>query len=75
MDMVPDPSESETEKDTKQNADRVNLVEFAAILRTKSVCAWGECYSRYKPGASEFETQHQGPPSNGLSVAEGAIAN
>ena len=75
LDMVPDPSESETEKDTKQNADRVNLVEFAAILRTKSVCAWGECYSRYKPGASEFETQHQGPPSNGLSVAEGAIAN
>lgn len=74
LDMVPDPSESETEND-KQTADRVDLVEFAAILRTKSVCAWGECYMRWKPGASEFETQQQGPPSNGLSVAEGAIAN
>jgi len=32
----------------------VDVVEFAAILRTKSVCAWGECYMKRKPGPEEF---------------------
>mmetsp|Transcript_9740 Transcript_9740/g.22193 ORF Transcript_9740/g.22193 Transcript_9740/m.22193 type:complete len:165 (+) Transcript_9740:257-751(+) len=46
----------------------VDLVEFAAILRTKSVCAWGECYTRLKPGASEFETE----TAAAVAAAEGA---
>jgi len=32
----------------------IDIVEFAAILRTKSVCAWGECYQKSKPGVEEF---------------------
>jgi hypothetical protein len=32
----------------------IDIVEFAAILRTKSVCAWGECYQKWKPGVEEF---------------------
>ena len=49
MDMVPDVE--------KEDGDAIDLVEFAAILRTKSVCAWGECYMKWMPDASEFETQ------------------
>ena len=51
-DMVP-----ETPDIKSGAAESVNLVEFAAILRTKSVCAWGECYMKWKPDASEFEPQ------------------
>ncbi len=60
MDMVPDISE-----DGSQTSSDVDLVEFAAILRTKSVCAWGECYMKWKPDASEFETP-ESLPSEGL---------
>lgn len=60
MDMVPDISE-----DGKEAGGEVDLVEFAAILRTKSVCAWGECYMKWKPDASEFETQ-EALPSAGV---------
>jgi hypothetical protein len=57
-DMLPDVSESEGEPEDGEKD--VDLVEFAAILRTKSVCAWGECYMRWKPDASEFETPAPG---------------
>ena len=47
---------SEQEEDYhKTNEQVVDIVEFAAILRTKSVCAWGECYHKWKPGMEEFE--------------------
>jgi hypothetical protein len=78
-DMVPDISGIDTDNDSKNDnggdadrgdADRgVDLVEFAAILRTKSVCAWGECYMRVKPDASEFEESNQGPPKALSSIA------
>lgn len=57
------PSELELGDDMKKTIDDdVDLVEFAAILRTRSVCAWGECYMRVKPNASEFEeTASLGP--------------
>ena len=48
------PSERE-EDHHKRNEQVVDIVEFAAILRTKSVCAWGECYHKWKPGMEEFE--------------------
>lgn len=57
-DMLPDSSEtSENENNTEGSGEIeiVDLVDFAAILRRKSVCAWGECYMRAKPGADEFE--------------------
>jgi len=55
-DMLPDVSEGES----NNGETDVDLVEFAAILRTKSVCAWGECYMRWKPDASEFEAPAPG---------------
>jgi len=51
-DLVPEDIQSEM---NNKNTDGVDLVEFAAILRTKSVCAWGECYMRLKPNEREFE--------------------
>lgn len=51
MDMVPDILQDEKET----QSENIDLVEFAAILRTKSVCAWGECYMKWMPDASEFE--------------------
>ncbi len=62
MDMVPDIFE-----DGKETGRQIDLVEFAAILRTKSVCAWGECYMKWKPDASEFETQ-EALPSAGVPI-------
>ena len=50
-DMVPDISQGENES----SKDYIDVVEFAAILRTKSVCAWGECYMKWMPDASEFD--------------------
>jgi len=55
--LVPEggvPSER-AEDHHKRNEQVVDIVEFAAILRTKSVCAWGECYHKWKPGMEEFE--------------------
>lgn len=49
------PSEREEDHHHKRNEQVVDIVEFAAILRTKSVCAWGECYHKWKPGMEEFE--------------------
>jgi hypothetical protein len=74
-DMVPDISgidnDSEKENGNNNGADAgVDLVEFAAILRTKSVCAWGECYMKVKPDAREFEKEsNQGPPEGLSSIA------
>ena len=66
MDMLPDLPEDGEESNRRSNGDNVDLVEFAAILRTKSVCAWGECYMKWKPDASEFESPEAlpatGPP-------------
>jgi len=72
-DMVPDISgiDNDSEKENGNNNDAgVDLVEFAAILRTKSVCAWGECYMKVKPDASEFEVEsNQSPPKSLSSIA------
>ncbi len=56
MDMVPD---------TENETNDIDLVEFAAILRTKSVCAWGECYMKWMPDASEFEAPPQTQTTDG----------
>jgi hypothetical protein len=37
---------SKPETTPKYNNDRIDFDAFASILRTKSVCAWGECYNR-----------------------------
>ena len=68
-DMVPDTgSEPGTDAGSNGTDEMVDLVGFAAILRTKSVCAWGECYMKWKPGASEFDT---GAPPNALPPGSG----
>mmetsp|Transcript_25709 Transcript_25709/g.56379 ORF Transcript_25709/g.56379 Transcript_25709/m.56379 type:complete len:431 (+) Transcript_25709:148-1440(+) len=51
-DLVPEDTNTETDN---KDSNGVDLVEFAAILRTKSVCVWGECYMKIKPDAREFE--------------------
>ena len=60
-DLVPEHINTETDN---KDSNGVDLVEFAAILRTKSVCVWGECYMKIKPDAREFEESPGAVASN-----------
>jgi len=60
--------------DIEINENGVDLIEFAAILRSKTVCAWGECYQKYNPGPKEFEDYNNNDVIPPPPTAPGAVS-